>query len=55
MIPDEEIPLFERVLGISLALMCLIILLFAMAILVEKYLLCKEEKMTYSLLPNDCR
>lgn len=55
MIPEEEIPFFERVFGIFLAMMCLITLLFAMAILVEKYLLCKEEKMKYSLLSEDCR
>lgn len=41
MITEEDIPNFERILGILLSLLALIALLFAMALLVEKYMLSK--------------
>ena len=52
MIPDTEIPYSERFIGIALSLIALITLLYAMAILVEKYLLCKEEKWNIACFQN---
>ena len=55
MIIQEEISLKERLLAIIIILSLLIVLLYAMALLVEKYMLCKEEKMKYSVFSINCK
>ena len=44
MIIEEQISFSERFFAVIIILLFLIILLYAMALLVEKYLLCNEEK-----------
>ena len=44
MIIEEEIPFTERMIAVIIILFALVLLIYAMAILVEKYMLCKEEK-----------
>jgi hypothetical protein len=53
MIFEEEINFPERIIVIIFLLFLLLALLYAMAILVEKYMLCKKRKMNYSLFSNN--
>jgi hypothetical protein len=55
MLPVEEISAFERVFVVIITMTGLLALLYAMAILVEKYMLCKERKMKISLFSGYLR